>query len=79
MMTNHLPCGSSVEIDVEPDEPMSSIKEKLAKATGVPVEYQKVMLGSVSELFMGDKRTNIKYGSCGSANGHVGMFADGKE
>ena len=74
MMTNHLPCGNSVEIDVEADEPMSSIKQKLEKATGVPVEHQKVMLSSISELCMGDKRTNIKFGSCGTANGHVGIF-----
>merc|ERR1712188_360735 len=74
MMTKHLPCGSSVEIDVEADEPMSSIKLKLEQATGVPIEYQKIMLSSISELCMGDKRTNIKFGSCGTANGHVGIF-----
>ena len=56
MMTNHLPCGSSVEIDIEADEPMSSIKQKLEQATGVPIEFQKVVLGSISELYMGDKR-----------------------
>ena len=56
MMTNHLPCGSSVEIDIEADEPMSSIKQKLEQATGVPVEFQKVVLGSISELYMGDRR-----------------------
>jgi len=76
MVTNHLPCGSSVEIDIEADEPMSSIKLKLEKATGVPVEHQKVMLSSISELCMGDKRTNIKFGSCGTANGHVGIFGN---
>ena len=36
--------------------------------------HQKVMLSSISELCMGDKRTNIKFGSCGTANGHVGIF-----
>ena len=74
MMTKHLACGTSVDIDIDANEPMTSIKQKLEKATGVPAEFQKVMLGSVSELYMGDKRTNIKYGSCGTANGHVGMF-----
>merc|ERR1712032_1125164 len=53
MITNHLPCGGSVEIDIE---------------------FQKVMLSSISELCMVDKRTNIKFGSCGTANGHVGIF-----
>ena len=69
--------GGSSRVCNLPDEaaePMSSIKRKLEQATGVPVEFQKVMLSSISELCMGDKRTNIKFGSCGTANGHVGIF-----
>ena len=68
MMTNHLPCGSQVEIDLEPEESMLSIKKKLEEATGVPVVEQKVMLAGLDELMMGDKRTNIKFGKCGTSN-----------
>merc|ERR1712224_849534 len=50
MMTNHLACGSEVEIDIEPEESMLSIKKKLEEATGVPVGEQKVMLAGLDEL-----------------------------
>jgi len=68
MMTNHLACGSEVEIDIEPEESMLSIKKKLEEATGVPVGEQKVMLAGLDELMMGDKRTNIKFGKCGTSS-----------
>jgi len=47
---------------------MLSIKKKLEEATGVPVVEQKVMLAGLDELMMGDKRTNIKFGKCGTSN-----------
>lgn len=45
MMTDHLPCGGEVTIDVDDDTPKHEIMEKLFKATGVPVEHQVVRLG----------------------------------
>ena len=68
MMTSHLPCGPQVEIDIDADESMLSIKKKLEAATGVPAAAQKVLLGGLNELMMGDKRTNIRFGSCGETN-----------
>lgn len=56
MMTNHLPCGSQVTIDIEEDASKDEIKMKLAEATGVPVEHQKVMLSGINQIVMGDKR-----------------------
>ena len=74
MMTNHLPCGSSVTIDgVDEDTPLIVIKHKLEAVTGVPVEFQKVMMGGIAEMYMGDMRTNIKYASCGSTQGPAGL------
>ena len=65
MMTNHLPCGPEVTIDVEEDEPISVIKKKLAAVTGVPPEHQRVLLGGISQMIMGDKRTSLRFGTCG--------------
>ena len=56
MMTNHLPCGSEVTIDLEPNATKNEIKRKLEVATGVPVEHQKVMLSGINQITMGDKR-----------------------
>ena len=78
MMTNHLPCGSEVTIDIEPSASKNEIKYKLAEATGVPIEHQKVMLSGINEIVMGDKRTNIAYTTCGTANG-VQMAVDPKQ
>lgn len=72
-MTNHLACGSSVTIDIDEDTPLLTIKHKLEKATGVPIEFQKVMMGGIAEMYMGDLRTNIKYASCGSTQGPAGL------
>merc|ERR1712224_512371 len=58
----------SYKIDIEPEESMLSIKKKLEEATGVPVGEQKVMLAGLDELMMGDKRTNIKFGKCGTSS-----------
>lgn len=61
MMTNHLPCGSHVTIDIEEDASKDEIKMKLAEATGVPVEHQKVMLSGINQIVMGDKRWVLVY------------------
>jgi ribosomal protein L23 len=56
MMTPHLPCGPEVTIDIESNATKDEIKQKLAAATGVPVEHQKVMLSGINQIVMGDKR-----------------------
>jgi len=73
MMTSHLSCGNSVTIDIEEGTPLIEIKQKLFTATGVPIEFQKVMMGGIAEMYMGDTRTNLKYSSCGSTQGPAGL------
>mmetsp|Transcript_10770 Transcript_10770/g.21395 ORF Transcript_10770/g.21395 Transcript_10770/m.21395 type:complete len:189 (-) Transcript_10770:302-868(-) len=68
MMTNHLPCGSQVTIDIDENATKDEIKLKLQEATGVPFEHIKVMLSGINQIVMGDKRTNVGYSTCGYAN-----------
>ena len=68
MMTDHLPCGSEVQIDIDEQASKDEIKMKLSEKTGVPFEHVKVMLSGINQIVMGDKRTNIGYSSCGYAN-----------
>ncbi len=69
MVTNHLPCGDKVVISVSgPNASILEIKKALEKATGVPVGDQKLMLGSISQLAMLDKRLPLRFTSCGTAN-----------
>lgn len=56
MMTNHLPCGSEVTIDIDEGATKDEIKMKLVEKTGVPFEHQKVMLSGINQIVMGDKR-----------------------
>lgn len=56
MMTNHLPCGPEVTIDIDENASKDEIKMKLAEKTGVPIEHQKVMLSGINQIVMGDKR-----------------------
>lgn len=55
-MTNHLPCGNEVTIDISDNTPKIEVKKKLYVVTGVPVEHQKVVLSGINQLAMGDKR-----------------------
>ena len=68
MMTDHLPCGPEVQIDIDENASKDEIKMKLSEKTGVPFEHVKVMLSGINQIVMGDKRTNIGYSSCGYAN-----------
>lgn len=77
LITNHLACGSEVTIDIAPTATKEEIKEKLAEATGIPIEHQKVMLSGINQIVVGDKRTNIGFASCGTASG-VQLAVDGK-
>jgi hypothetical protein len=56
LLTNHLPCGTEVTIDIEASASKDEIKSKLEVVTGVPVEHQKVMLSGINQIVMGDKR-----------------------
>ncbi|KAL6778776.1 hypothetical protein ACKKBG_A04690 [Auxenochlorella protothecoides x Auxenochlorella symbiontica] len=69
IITPHLACGNEVTIDLEPTATKDEIKLKLVDATGVPFEHQKVLLSGINQIALGDKRTNIGFASCGSANG----------
>ena len=40
----------------------------LATAAYLSKAGQKVLLGGLNELMMGDKRTNIRFGSCGETD-----------
>jgi len=55
-MTTHLPCGEDVQIDVDPNDTLREVKQKLTIVTGVPPRFQKVLLVGIGELAMGDKR-----------------------
>jgi hypothetical protein len=69
LMTNHLPCGEEVVIDVDEHTPKHEIMRQLEQATTIPVEHQILRLGGLDSIFVGDKRTNIKSKvSCGSAS-----------
>jgi ribosomal protein L23 len=56
IITNHLPCGQEVTIDIEVNASKDEIKEKLEAVTGVPVASQKLMLSGVNQIVMGDRR-----------------------
>lgn len=60
--------GPEVEVDLETDTPTWQVKVALAKATGVPVANQKLMLSGIGSLVMLDKRSNIGHSHCGSTN-----------
>jgi hypothetical protein len=63
------PAGTLVPINVEEGELKSSIRRKVAGATGLPYEHVKIMLVSVAQIGASDRRTNIAHGNCGVAMG----------
>ncbi|MEW5300149.1 MAG: hypothetical protein WDW36_003101 [Sanguina aurantia] len=60
--------GQSVMIDVESGSSMLVVKQQLEQATGVPVQFQKVMLAGIGQMVMADKRSNIGFTHCGSTD-----------
>eukprot|EP00239_Pterosperma_sp_CCMP1384_P003788 CAMPEP_0197857112 /NCGR_PEP_ID=MMETSP1438-20131217/29893_1 /TAXON_ID=1461541 /ORGANISM="Pterosperma sp., Strain CCMP1384" /LENGTH=70 /DNA_ID=CAMNT_0043472821 /DNA_START=393 /DNA_END=605 /DNA_ORIENTATION=+ len=64
--------GGEVEIDVAKDDNQDSIKRKLAKITGIPIEHQKIRLAGINQMFLGDKRSNLKFSACGSTTSEDG-------
>ena len=63
------PAGTLVPINVEEGERKSSIRRKVAGATGLPYEHVKLMLVSVAQIGASDRRSNIAHGHCGVAMG----------
>jgi len=63
------PAGTLVPINVEEGERKSSIRRKVAGATGLPYEHVKLMLVSVAQFGASDRRSNIAHGNCGVAMG----------
>ena len=63
------PAGTLVPINVEEGERKSSIRRKVAGATGLPYEHVKLMLVSVAQIGASDRRSNIAHGNCGVAMG----------
>ncbi len=56
IITDHLVCGSEVVVDMDPTTSKHELKKKLEAATGVPMEHQKILLSSINQIVMGDKR-----------------------
>ncbi len=51
------PCGKNeVSIDIEEAATKSEVKKMLVNATGIPYEYQKVVLSGIGQLAVADKR-----------------------
>ncbi len=61
--------GTLIPVDVSAQDTPSAIKRKLEKPTGIPAASQKLMLGAFSQIMVGDKRTSLRFGSCGVTEG----------
>ncbi len=57
-----------VSIHITPSTPMGEIKKQLAAATGIPAKDQKLLLSGIDRLTMGSRKTNLRFGSCGTAD-----------
>ena len=77
ILTNHLPCGQEVTIDLEPSATKDEIRAKLEAATGVPRQEQKLLLSGINQIVMGDKRCGGG-GGCGAVCGRAWVVAEGE-
>ena len=57
-----------VSIYVEPMTPMSEIKKQLEAVTGIPARDQKILLSGIDRLTMASRKSNLRFGSCGTAD-----------
>ena len=55
-------------IHIQATTPMPEIKRQLEAATGIPVADQKILLSGINRLMMGSRKTNLRFGSCGTAD-----------
>ena len=51
------------------DDSKRVLKAKLEAVTGIPAAQQKLLLSGFSQLAIGDRRSNIRFGTCGRAEG----------
>ena len=63
------PEGTLIPISISDHEKKSSIRRKVAAASGIPYEHVKLILVGIAQIGAGDRRSNIKYGNCGVAEG----------
>jgi|APGre2960657444_1045066.scaffolds.fasta_scaffold01332_6 hypothetical protein len=61
--------GTLIPVAINEGDTPSDIKRKLEHPTGIPVASQKLVLAAFSQIAVGDKRTAIKFGSCGVTEG----------
>ncbi len=57
-----------ITVSITADTPMAEIKKQLAAATGIPAKDQKLLLSGIDRLTMGSRKTNLRFGSCGTAD-----------
>ena len=57
-----------VTIRITESTPMAEIKKQLAAVTGIPAKDQKLLLSGIDRLTMGSRKTNLRFGSCGTAD-----------
>ena len=63
------PEGTLIPISISDHEKKSSIRRKVAAASGIPYEHVKLILVGIAQIGAGDRRSNVKYGNCGVAEG----------
>ena len=63
------PEGTLIPISISDHEKKSSIRRKVAAASGIPYDQVKLILVGIAQIGAGDRRSNIKYGNCGVAEG----------
>ena len=63
------PAGTLIPIALEEGDQPSVLKRKVAAKTGIPVESQKMMLGAFTQITVGDKRSSLRFGTCGRTEG----------
>lgn len=62
------PCGPEVTVDIEAGTDVYEVKRQLAAATGIPMQYQKVLLSGIAQIVLADKRSHLGFSHCGSTN-----------
>lgn len=67
MLVPNSVCGSEVRVDARPDD-ILHLRRQLEAQTGIPMPHQKLLLSSINQLVLGDKRMPITFASCGTAN-----------
>lgn len=61
--------GTLIPIQLDQDDKPATIKAKLSPITGIPAADMKLMLGAFTQICVGDKRTSLRFGTCGVTEG----------